>query len=144
MTVIRFDDKPTARWRPGKFGRLHAAGSVGPTTALCINESWNDPGIGAPTHMHPDGLEEIIMVLEGTAEFWVDGEHTVLGAGDCIVLPPLCWHGFRNNGEDQLRVLAVFSAATPETIYEQDPDTLVEIGGTGDGALDDTRTSRKA
>jgi mannose-6-phosphate isomerase-like protein (cupin superfamily) len=142
MTVIRFDDKPTAAWRPGKFGRLHAAGSVGPTQALCVNESWNDPGIGAPTHQHPDGLEEIIMVLEGTAEFWVDGEHSTLSAGDCIVLPPYSWHGFKNPGPDQLRVLAVFSAASPETIYEEEPDQLVEIGGTSGDAVDDTRTKR--
>jgi mannose-6-phosphate isomerase-like protein (cupin superfamily) len=143
MSVIRFDDKPTASWRPGKFGRLHAAGSVGPTQKLCINESWNDPGVGAPTHQHPDGLEEVIMVLEGTAEFWVDGEHHELAAGDAIVLPPYCWHGFKNNGTEPLRVLAIFSAPTPETIYEQDRETLVEIGKTGEGAIDDTRTGRK-
>ena len=86
MTVVRGKDQPTASWRPGKFGRLHAAASVGPTASLCVNESWNDPGVGAPTHHHPDGCEEIIMVLEGTADVWVDGVHETLEAGDLVIL----------------------------------------------------------
>jgi hypothetical protein len=65
--IVRKADKPEASWRPGKRGILHAAASVGGTSKLIVNESWNEKGIGAPTHMHPDGLEEIIMVLEGTA-----------------------------------------------------------------------------
>ncbi len=142
MTVVRHAEKPTAAWRPGKFGRLHAAATVGSTQQLCVNESWNEPGVGAPTHQHPDGLEEIIMVLEGTAEFWVDGVRERLGAGDLIVLPPYSWHGFENVGEDTLHVLAVFAAATPETIYEAEPDAVTEIGG-GDGdQVDPTRTKR--
>jgi mannose-6-phosphate isomerase-like protein (cupin superfamily) len=142
MNVIREQDKPTASWRPGKFGRLHAAASVGNTVALCVNESWNEPGIGAPTHHHPDGCEEIIMVLEGTAEFWVDGVHDTLGAGDLVILPPYSKHGFTNVGEDKLHVLAVFSTPAPETLYDEDPDTVVEIGGTSGDAVDATRTAR--
>ena len=143
MTIVRKADKPEASWRPGKRGILHAAASVGGTTKLIINESWNGPGVGAPTHMHPDGLEEIIMVLEGTAEFWIDGEHSVLEAGDLIILPPYCHHGFKSIGEDELHVLAAFSSATAPTIFDDRPDEIVYIGGTTGEQLDSQRTVEK-
>jgi quercetin dioxygenase-like cupin family protein len=140
MTIVRKGDKPEASWRPGKRGILHAAASVGATEKLIVNESWNDPGVGAPTHTHPDGLEEIIMVLGGTAEFWVDGEHSILEAGDSIVLRPYTHHGFKNVGEDSLHVLAVFSSPIAPTIFDHEPDKVVDIGGTDGDRLDSQRT----
>jgi len=140
VTIVRKADKSEASWRPGKRGILHAGASVGATTKLIINESWNDFGVGAPTHTHPDGLEEIIMVLEGTAEFWVDGEHSILEAGDLIVLPPYAHHGFKNIGEDTLHVLAVFSSPTAPTIFDHEPDKVVHIAGTSGDRLDSQRT----
>jgi mannose-6-phosphate isomerase-like protein (cupin superfamily) len=141
MTVVRFAEKPEASWRPGKFGRLHAAAAVGPTARLCINESWNDKGIGAPTHHHPDGLEEVIMVLEGRARFWIDDETFDLEAGDLIIIPAFAKHGFTNPDEEKLHVLAVFSAPAPETIYESEPDKVVRIGGVAGDQVDSTRVS---
>ena len=143
MTIVRRADKPEASWRPGKRGVLHAAASVGGTTKLIVNESWNDPGVGAPTHSHPDGLEEIIMVLEGSAEFWIDGEHSRLEAGDLAILPPYSHHGFANVGEGTLRVLAVFSSPTAPTIFDERPDEVVFIGGTSGDRLDSQRTVEK-
>ncbi|HEX4520604.1 MAG TPA: cupin domain-containing protein [Gaiellaceae bacterium] len=140
MTIVRSSEKSEASWRPGKRGILHAGASVGGTTKLIINESWNDAGIGAPTHSHPDGLEEIIMVLEGTAEFWVDDVHSTLEAGDLIILPPYSHHGFKNVGEGTLRVLAVFSSPTAPTIFDAEPDKLVHIAGTSGERLDSQRT----
>ena len=140
MTVVRKGDKSEASWRPGKRGILHAGASVGGATKLIVNESWNDFGVGAPTHMHPDGLEEIIMVLEGTAEFWVDGEHMILEAGDLMILPPYSHHGFKNVGTETLHVLAVFSSASAPTIFDDEPDKLVHIGGTTGERLDSQRT----
>ena len=142
MTVVRKADKPEASWRPGKRGIMHAAASVGGTEKLVVNESWNEPGVGAPTHMHPDGLEEIIMVLEGTGEFWVDGEHTILEAGDSIVMRPYTHHGFTNIGETPLHVLGIFSSAIAPTIFDDEPDKVVEIGGVSGERLDSQRTVR--
>lgn len=141
--IVRKADKPEASWRPGKRGILHAAASVGGAAKLIINESWNEKGIGAPTHMHPDGLEEIIMILEGTAEFWVDGKHDTLEAGDLIILPPYSHHGFKNIGDDVLHVLAVFSSPSAPTIFDDKPDEIVYIGGTTGEQLDSQRTVEK-
>jgi quercetin dioxygenase-like cupin family protein len=144
MTVVRRAEKPEATWRPGKHGILHAAASVGATEKLVVNESWNGPGIGAPTHFHPDGLEEIIMVLSGTGEFWSDGEHSILEAGDSIVMRPYTHHGFKNVGEDTLHVLGIFSSAVAPTIFDDDPDRVVEIGGVTGERIDSQRTVHPA
>jgi mannose-6-phosphate isomerase-like protein (cupin superfamily) len=144
MTVVRSSDKPMASWRPGKRGIMHAAASVGGASKLLVNESWNDPGIGAPTHMHPDGLEEVILVLEGTGDFWIDGEHSTLEAGDLVIFPPYSHHGFTNVGEGTLHVFAVFSSASAPTIYDDEPDRVIEIGGTRGKRLDSQRVMRAA
>jgi mannose-6-phosphate isomerase-like protein (cupin superfamily) len=140
MTVVRKADKPEASWRPGKRGIMHAAASVGGTERLIVNESWNDPGVGAPTHVHPDGLEEILMILEGRAEVWIDGESFTLEAGDSVILRPYTHHGFKNIGEDTLHVLGIFSSAVAPAIFDDDPDKVVEIGGVSGERLDSQRT----
>ena len=39
---------------------------------LCIFEQWVAPAAGAPTHMH--SVEEVLTVLSGSAEMWIDDE----------------------------------------------------------------------
>jgi len=83
------------------------------------------------------------MILEGTAEFWVDGKHDTLEAGDLIILPPYSHHGFKNVGDDILHVLAVFSSPSAPTIFDDRPDEIVYIGGTSGEQLDSQRTVEK-
>jgi oxalate decarboxylase/phosphoglucose isomerase-like protein (cupin superfamily) len=66
-----------------------------------------------------------------------------LEAGDLIILPPYSHHGFKNVGDDILRVLAVFSSATAPTIFDDKPDEIVYIGGTEGDRLDSQRTVEK-
>ena len=44
------------------------------------------PGKGHDFHRHP-GQEEVIYVLEGTIEQWVESESRTLTAGDAVVIP---------------------------------------------------------
>jgi quercetin dioxygenase-like cupin family protein len=99
------------------------------------------PGAGAPPHRH-DGVEEVIVVLEGLARIHVGGEETELGAGESVVLPAGSRHGFTNVGTDGLRILAVFAAATPPVEYEDEPGML-EIGGHGLKRRDAHRAERE-
>ena len=113
-------------WRPGVETRLHVSESSG-AQALCVMEQWCAPGAGAPTHTH-FGVEEVITVLDGVAEVWIDGETSRVAAGSSIVLPPDSFHGFRNDGDTELHTLAVFASARPLVGYEGDPDTVLAIG----------------
>jgi quercetin dioxygenase-like cupin family protein len=81
-------------------------------------------------HRHANA-EELIVVIDGRVEFWLQGEETEASAGDSIVLPAGSSHGFRNSGEGRLHTLAVFDIAHPLIEYEEEPGTVLEIGGEG-------------
>lgn len=127
-------------WRPGVRTRLHAAASTG-ATQLCVIEQWCDPGTGAPPHTH-FGVEETITVLEGAAEFRVDGERSRVEAGETILLPAFSRHGFANTGKGVLHTLAVFAAAAPPVEYEDEPGVVYEVGGVRPDMRDPHRAVR--
>jgi quercetin dioxygenase-like cupin family protein len=68
------------------------------------------PGKGHAFHRHP-AMEEIIYVVSGTAEQWVDRESKVLKAGDIAHIPADVVHGTYNAGEETLVFLAILSPA---------------------------------
>ena len=68
------------------------------------------PGQGHAFHKHPE-MEEIIYVLEGKCEQWVEREKRILGPGDVVHIPIGVVHCSYNNGAVPLRVLAILSPA---------------------------------
>lgn len=82
------------------------------------------PGRAHQFHRHPV-LEEIIYVISGTAEQWVDRVKRRLGAGDCAHIPADVVHGTYNAGADELVFLAILSPARfegPALIDVRDED----------------------
>ncbi len=61
-------------------------------------------------HRHPE-QEEIIYILEGVAEQWVDREKRILGPGEVAHIPRDVVHGTYNIGDSTLRFLAILSPA---------------------------------
>lgn len=61
-------------------------------------------------HRHP-AMEEIIYVISGTAEQWVDRERCTLRAGESAHIPRDVVHGTYNAGDDPLVFLAILSPA---------------------------------
>lgn len=70
------------------------------------------PGRAHQFHRHPE-MEEIIYVVAGTAEQWVDKESRRLGPGDSAHIPKDVVHGTYNAGSDTLEFLAILSPAKP-------------------------------
>jgi quercetin dioxygenase-like cupin family protein len=68
------------------------------------------PGTAHQFHRHPT-MEEIIYVISGTAEQWVDRESRRLGAGEMAHIPRDVVHGTYNAGNDTLVFLAILSPA---------------------------------
>jgi len=64
-------------------------------------------------HRHPE-MEEIIYVLSGTAEQWVDRERRILTAGQTAHIPKNVVHGTYNAGDEPLVFLAILSPAEIE------------------------------
>ncbi len=64
-------------------------------------------------HRHPE-MEEIIYVLSGQAEQWVEEDSRVLGTGDSAHIPMNVVHGTYNTGTSDLVFLAILSPAKIE------------------------------
>jgi mannose-6-phosphate isomerase-like protein (cupin superfamily) len=56
-------------------------------------------------HCHPE--DEFFFVLEGTAEFFLDGKTKVVGPYTSLYCPSNSEHGIRNVGETQLKYLVI-------------------------------------
>lgn len=77
MQIIDHNVQSTEEWRPGVLTRMKVS-AITEAAALCIFEQWVAPGSGARTHSHP--VEEVLTVLKGQAELWLDDEReTVWG-----------------------------------------------------------------
>lgn len=68
------------------------------------------PGQAHQFHRHPE-MEEIIYVLSGRAEQWVDCERRILTPGQIAHIPKDVVHGTYNAGNTALDVLAILSPA---------------------------------
>jgi quercetin dioxygenase-like cupin family protein len=116
--VITFDldDFELAPTGPGlrvSFPVHSATGTA--STATVLFEL--DPGAELP--VHTDSAEELLIVVEGTAEARVGDEIGRIGKHEVALVPPMAPHGLRNIGEDVLRVLGTFSSSTVVSTFEQ-------------------------
>lgn len=121
MKVVDHRDRPLEQWRPGVQTRMLVSASNG-ATQLCIFEQWIAPETGAPAHVHR--VEEVLTVLEGEAEMWLDDERTVVSAGQTFIVPAGLKHGFRNIGAATLHIHAVLASAVFEAVFEGSTETV--------------------
>jgi quercetin dioxygenase-like cupin family protein len=75
------------------------------------------PGKCHDFHRHPN-QEEVIYVLSGGLEQWVEDERCLLGPGDAVVIPAAVVHASFNVGDEPARILAVLSPCVGEAGYE--------------------------
>jgi quercetin dioxygenase-like cupin family protein len=103
--VIRLEEAeivpfgPLAHYQP-------ILGDTEGTTPIRTGIQTSQPGYVAPLHSHP--YLEVLHVLEGIAEAWLEGEEdrkVLLRKGDTIALPPNAPHSFRVVGDETLRLL---------------------------------------
>ena len=65
-------------------------------------------GEGHNFHRHPE-MKEILYVLRGKAEQWVENEKSILGPGDAVHIDPNLIHATFNIGDENLEFLAILS-----------------------------------
>ncbi len=68
------------------------------------------PGKCHAFHRHPE-MEEVIYVIRGKAEQWVDRQMQILRPGEVAHIPKNVVHGTYNVGEETLEFLAILSPA---------------------------------
>ena len=120
LQVLNHEEQPTEVWREGVRTRMRVS-VLTDAAQLCVFEQWCDPGKGAPTHLH--AVEEILTVMQGNAEIWVEDDHHFAGPNQSVVIPAGRKHGFRNAGLDTLHVMATLAAAMFEGTFD-DPNQI--------------------
>ena len=116
MITFNLDDFELAPTGPGLRVSFPVHSAVGTaSTATVLFEL--DPGAELP--VHTDSAEELLVVVQGTAEASVGDEVGRIRAHDVALVPPMAPHGLRNVGDDVLRVFGTFSASTVVSTFEQ-------------------------
>jgi mannose-6-phosphate isomerase-like protein (cupin superfamily) len=105
MKVIRLAETDVVKFGPDAVYQLILGDDEG-TTPIRTGIQTSQPGYVAPVHSHP--YLEVLHILDGVAEAWMDGaenEKVRLEKGDTIALPPNVPHSFRVVGDQPLRLL---------------------------------------
>jgi quercetin dioxygenase-like cupin family protein len=83
---------------PGAKAYVHFNGPTKQLAALASGFVTLEPGAQPhPPHRHPE--EEIMIVGEGTGEFFINGVATYVKAGDMVFAEANVLHGVRNTGK---------------------------------------------
>jgi len=89
---------------------------------LTVIEVTLDPDGGHNFHKHPD-QEEVIYVIDGTVEQWLEQEKRILRAGDAVFIPADVVHASFNSTNTVAKMLAILSPCVGEGGY-----VSVEVG----------------
>lgn len=105
--LVRPDEGKSVRWGPAGVVRI-VASDRDTDGSFSIVEVTEDPGSAAPLHVH-HGEAEGFYVLEGTLELTCGGDTLTASAGDFVYTPKDVPHTYTVVGEQQARVLLLFS-----------------------------------
>jgi mannose-6-phosphate isomerase-like protein (cupin superfamily) len=120
MQVIDLNRQPREEWRSGVLTRMRTS-AVNGAGQLCIFEQWCEMGHGAPTHLH--AVEEVLHVLDGQAEVWIDDSRATLNSGQLVIVPAGRKHGFSNTGTSVLHIQSTLASPVFEAAYDDKRET---------------------
>ena len=125
-TVIRLAETKTVPFGPDSFYQL-LVGDEGGSTPVRVGIQTAEPGYAAGMHAHP--YLEILHILEGTAEAWLEGQEdrpVRLEVGDTLALPPNVPHTFRVVGDRVMRLMGIHASPTRIVRYRDGRDTTAQ------------------
>ena len=88
---------------------------------LVVIEVDLQPGFGHAFHKHPN-QEEVIYVVEGTVEQWIEKESRQLNPGDSAFIAADVVHASYNISADPVKLVAILGPCVTDEGYE-----LVEV-----------------
>lgn len=101
MPIVANAQAPEIPWRPGYRTFTLAGRNQG--VRCVVSHSVVEPGSGAPLHVH-DGVDEVLMVLEGALEVRLGDERRLVEANHTISVPAGTPHGFVAVGSRPARI----------------------------------------
>ena len=119
MTIVIHDDVAEEEFPRGATYRTLVGDDEG-STPIRVGIQTSPPGYRTATHSHP--YLEVLTILEGTGEVWIEGmaETVTLAPGMTLVLEPNRRHWFRVTGTSPLKTYGVH--ASPRRVLRMDDD----------------------
>jgi len=120
LTVIRHDERPEVPFPGGATYRAIVGDDTGAGMPLRTGIQVSQPGYQTRRHSHP--YVEILTVLDGVGEAWLDGdtEMVPLEPGVTIAVPAGRVHAFRTLGDRPLITYGIH--ASDKRIVDYAPD----------------------
>ena len=91
----------------------HSNPGFTPTEDLIFVHVTVPPGGGHAFHNHPN-KEEVIYILEGEAEQWLEQEKRIIGPGSSVFIPKSVVHATFNRSDKDLKFIAVITPCSSE------------------------------
>lgn len=100
----------------GTSSQLCDPPSTGAKQLTVIDVSF-DPAKGHNFHKHPN-QEEVLLVIAGKVEQWIDREKRILGPGDSAFIPADVVHASFNAGDQPAKIVAILGPCVGPVGYE--------------------------
>lgn len=110
MIIVRTGDVEAVSRFAGIYSKPLLSQNTG-SGAVTMSELTLKPGAVLPRHVHV--VEEAFFVVEGTGEAVAGEESEKVAAGAAILAPAGVPHGFRNTGDQDLRIICMYPAVNP-------------------------------
>ena len=117
MPVIQVDNVPLEEFHDGATYQTLVGDDSG-STPVRLGLQVSPPGFSTGAHQHP--YMEVVTVIEGEGEAWIDGEGGVMpiGPGVTMIFPPGVRHYFTVTGDAPMKTYGIH--ASPDRIVERD------------------------
>lgn len=123
LTVIRQAERPNVTLPGGALYKPIIGDDTGDGLSVRTGIQNSPPGYATPPHSHP--YVEVLTVLEGRGEAWLDGEEGIvaLEPGVTIAVPANRVHGFRVVGDRPLVTYGIHTNGKRIVDYVRAPDS---------------------
>jgi len=121
LTVIRHAERPTVEFTGGATYKPIIGDDTGAGMPIRTGIQTSPPGYQTRLHSHP--YVEVLTVLEGRGEAWLEGEEGIvsLEPGVSIALPANRVHAFRVVGDQPLVTFGIHASGKRIVNYVEPP-----------------------
>ena len=92
----------------GKHYRFSRVDITGSNDLIVTRVDVHEKGNGHNFHLHPT-MDEVIFIIAGKAEVWIENESKILEAGEAVFIPRNTVHASYNSSEKVLSFLAILA-----------------------------------
>ena len=118
MHIIQEEDVELVALTGRKHRMAISPWNFGPSERMCFGTGYFPAKSHAPEHVHNEE-EEIIYCLSGSGEMFFDDKPEKMKEGSIIFIPPKVRHSIKNDSDEVMKLIYVFSPPVKQGSYEK-------------------------